>query len=516
MFSIKMAHAFNPTHMSSILPAMKKIGVACILACLIFFPSATKAYTLNSVHGDLASCDTMTRGIFVIWWDKDFNYSARANLMLDSMLVFRNTCLNKLGMQDPLSAQNGYFSNIYIHTPGNPTDYFAANYPGWGNGVGGDVNGYPFMTLPNFVLDPNYAGSSLGRWINLAHETFHIFQSHGMWDITPGIYLSDDGDWFVEASANWFAYIRYPNHTRSFIESEILVRMPHVPLWMAWWNRPASDPDNWQRQVHQYALSTYLYYLTNHAGITDSNLVSVFYSGTSLTPQEYLYNQVGGAAWRNHFIDCAAHMTNDFDFLLPAQRAAAQNEWNTYADPLDENQFIQTYTNSGSNGWVRPANALTTSAWSFNTYKLNNTNTQTYTFELDADATGSFGDNAYFQGKVVVQNSVTGASFHDLVMSNSTQGSLLVSLTPDDMTAYFIVAAMPAVFEDANPTFQVFPYQMRISTNPLASLETEMAPTQKFEIGRYNALGQEIDPNVGGLQFIRYDDGSTKKVYVLR
>ena len=133
--------------MNLLSPTIKKnISVAAILTCLFFLPSTTKAYTINSVHGNLTYCDTMTRGIFIIWWDNDFNYSANANVALDSMLAFRNTCLNNLGMQDPLNAQNGYYCNIYIHTPGDTTDFFTANFPAWGNGVGGDVNGYPFMT----------------------------------------------------------------------------------------------------------------------------------------------------------------------------------------------------------------------------------------------------------------------------------------------------------------------------------------------------------------------------------
>jgi hypothetical protein len=493
----------------------KKIGAAVILTCLLLSPSIAKAYTINSEHGNLAECDTMTRGIFIVWWDSDFNYATQADLALDSMMAFRNACLNELGMQDPLNAQDGFYCNMYIHTPGNASDFFAVNYPNWGNGVGGDVNGYPFMTLPNFVLDPNYAGTTFGRWINLAHETFHIFQSHGMWDITPGIYLTNDGDWFVEASANWFAFNRYPNHARSFVEAEILVRTPHVPLWLGWWNQPSSYPNNWQRQVHQYALSTYLFYLTNTVGITASDLISVFYSATNLTPQEYLYNQIGGANLRNHFIDCAAHMTNDFDFLLPAQHANAQNEWNTYADPLDDNQFIETYTNTGSNGWFQPSDEFTTNAWSFNTYKLINSNTKTYTFELNGDATGTFGDASYFQGKVLVQNSSTGASFYDLTMSNTTQGYLTLNLTPDDTEVYFIIAAMPEVFDDANTTFQLFPYQMRIGEGALGISETGVSYFPKIELARHNLLGQKVDKSDGGLQFVQYSDGSTEKVLII-
>jgi hypothetical protein len=292
------------------------------------------------------------------------------------------------------------------------------------------------------------------------------------------------------------------------------VRIPQVPLWLGWANLPNYYPNNWQRQVHQYALSTFLYYLTDQVGVTDSALVSIFYSGTSMNPQQYLFNQLGAAAFRNHFIDCAAHMTNDFDFILPSQANNALAEWNSVADPSDDNQFIQTYTNAGSGGWFRPADPLTTTAWSFNTYRLLNTQTETYTFELNGDVGGTFGYNAYFQGKILVRNSVTGARFYDLAMSNDYQGTLSLNLTPNDTEVYFIVASMPEVFADNNSTFQLFPYEMRIRTGIITGFSGDDLVDPDYQVGRWNLLGQPIQEEDGGLQVIRFSDGSTKKVFL--
>ena len=483
-----------------------KIKVALTFTCLLFFAFTSKAqYSINNEFATTSSCDTMTRGIFIIWWDNDFNYSAQASTMLDSLAAIRTTCLNDLNMQDPLNAQDGYYCNIYIHTPDNPLDTFFVN--GWGNGVGGDANGYPFMTLPNFIL---------GNELNLAHETFHIFQTHGMWDVTPGIYLTDDGGWFVETTAEWFAYKRYPNHEYAFITSEIIVRIPQVPLWLDWWNQPGNYPNNWQRTVRQYGLGTFLYYLTNVAGIPDTVLSATFYSGTNFTPQEYLYNQIGAVDWRNYFIDGAAHMTNNFDFIAPSKVTEAILEWETYADPLDDNKFIQTYTNTGSNGWFQPDDTLTTNAWSFNTYKLLNTNNETYTFQINGNATGSYGDDSYFQGKVLVQNSITGASFYDLVMNNDYQGTLSIELTPNDTAAYFIIGSMPEYFEDYNTSFQLFPYEMKISTGEITGLSEIELSSKRFEVARYNLLGQKVDKNEGGLQFIKYNDNTVRKIFAIQ
>ena len=85
----------------------------------------------------------------------------------------------------------GYFYNVYIHKPGGPNDLFQPL--GWGNGQGTDSNGFPFLTLPNGVL---------GDWLNDAHETFHIFQYNAN---SPGFASSGNSQWYIEASANWYA-----------------------------------------------------------------------------------------------------------------------------------------------------------------------------------------------------------------------------------------------------------------------------------------------------------------------
>lgn len=476
-----------------------------VLAFLLPFNSDAQ-YTLNAPSGDLSECDTMSRGEFLFWWDNDFNYSAQIDLMLDSMLAFRDECINDLGMQDPTGVLDGYYCNIYIHTPGNAQCYFSTNYPAWGNGVGGDANGYAFMTLPNYVL---------GDWRNIAHETFHIFQSRGMWDLTPGLYNTDYGGWFVEATANWYSYQRYPDALNSFIESEILVRIPQVPIWLDFYNGPASYPVNWQRDVHQYALSTYLYYLTNIAGVPQNTLSEVFYSGTTLTPQEYLFNQLGAATFRAHFIDCAAHMTNDFDFLSTNQVTNAINEWNTYADPIDDSKYIETYTNTGSGGWYYPQDQVMTTAWSFNTYRLLNSQNESYVFELDGNLAGNFGDPTFFQGKVVVQNSNGSTTFYDLNMQNNYSGAVTVNLTPNDTEVFFIIASMPEVFVDYAPEFQLFPYSMRIYTESSAEITVNDNQLEKVEVAHYNSLGQKIDDAANGVHIIEYSDGTYRKVHVV-
>ncbi|MBK6541369.1 MAG: hypothetical protein IPG10_08835 [Flavobacteriales bacterium] len=128
---------------------------------------------------------------------------------------------------------------------------------------------------------------------------------------------------------------------------------------------------------------------------------------------------------------------------------------------LDNNEYLQTYMNTGSGGWYRPADSLITCAWSFNTYRVHNSMPQTYSFQLAADAFGSQGGASEFMGMVVVQNSVSGTSFLPLNMQDAQTGSLILNLMPEDTTAYFIIASVPEVFTGVD---QRFGYDMRIET----------------------------------------------------
>ncbi len=476
------------------------IKYSLIFLLFIFsFSQAKSQFTINSVYGNLIDCDTVTRGIYIVWWDNSFDYSSQADVLLDSMISYRDICLNELEMMDPPNPLDGYYYNVYIHVPGNTNDIFYQY--GWGNGQGTDSNGYPFLTLPNSVLSD---------WLNNSHETFHIFQYNSN---SPGFSYSGSGQWYIEASANWFAAKQNITASRAFVEAESLVRVPNVPLWLSFNNYPSYYPPNWQRYVHQYALALLLYYLTDVVGVDDLTITEGFFVGTDQFPQEYLYNQIGGDVFRNYFIDWAAHMTNDFDFIEPYQAATNELEWLTYADLWDDNEYTQTYDNIGSLGWYRPDDSLTTTAWSFNAYKILNSSDATYTFELLGDLVGSYGDASYFQGKVLVQNSSTGTSYYDLTMNNNQEGSLTLNVSETDEILYFIVASMPEVFNDSNPVFQLFPYEINISTE-ITEIEELESTKSKLEIAKYNLIGQKISDQTKGFQVILYDDGTVEKVFV--
>jgi hypothetical protein len=403
-------------------------------------------YVINDVFSNRNETSYLAKDIYAIWWDKDTDRTNEANALLDEMILLKEVILSEYCLQVPQNTLDGYFINIYLHADGGFYDS-----KGWGNGMRTDSNGYPFLTLPHWILSDK---------LNTAHETFHLFQHNSN---ASGFWYEGDKQWYTEATANWFAYLQNPSASRSFVTSEILARLPHVPLWSGWFNRPDSYPQNWQRENHQYALGQFLYYLTEEADIARCQLTEGYYSNTTLNPQEYLYNNLGSINLRNHFLDWATLVVNEFDFpfMSQNQKNTVVQEWNTYAEPNDDNQYIEIFNSIQTNSY-RPSETKVTTAWSFNTYKLINSSNGNYTFNLNGDDLGSYGAESFFTGKVIVKNQNGNTTIYDLEMTNNYQGSLSLNIENTDTEVFFIIASMPEIFEDNNQEYQTFSYEIRI------------------------------------------------------
>ena len=415
-------------------------------------------YLVQSEFGDSISCDLMAEGIFLVWWDNKNDLSQEASLLLDTMMTYRDISLDTMEMQDPPNPEDGFFFNVYLHETG---DVFPE---GWACGVGTDTFGYPYMTLPIGVLSD---------WVTISHETFHVFQYNSD---APG-FEGVDIFWYIEASANWFAAITHPDHPDAFVEAMALIKVPQVTMWLGYDNFPSYYPENWQRYCHQYAMALFLYYLTEVEGMPYSLICNGFYNGISypqdLNPQEYLFQSEFVGDLRTSFMNWAAHMINGFDFILPSQVETAELHWNSYGDPEDDNQFTKTFDYTSSFGWYSPPDSLSTTAWSFNTYKVLNTGDEAYNFIIQGSETGSMGDPALFRGKVVVENAFSETRFYDLEMQNEFSGSLTVDVSEADTVLYFIVGSLPETFSGSE---QVFPYM--ISVEPVfSSLDPHMGNT---------------------------------------
>jgi hypothetical protein len=379
-------------------------------------------------------------GIFAVWWHPSVDRTSDAQVILDRLAGVRTAAL-QLGLNDPPNLAFGTYVNVYIHTPGPGND----NYPDdWGNGVGTDGNGLPYMTLP--------AGFHMDHSNNL-HEGFHIFQYASS---SPGFAYAGDAVWFIEASANWFAAIGLPGENAPFIAASTIPANPQQALWHGFTNHAPGDRLNWNRQVRQYGLNTWLYYLTEHTGLARTDLVAGFNVGTTQSPQEYLFTRVPNL--RSRFADWAAHNTAEMDYLSRAQWAATQAEMATYGEADDINPYVAEYADAGTNGaWFQPPAALTPRGWSYNVIRIATATAATYSFELDGSPAGSAGAPAHFEARVLTRRP-GGDVIQAMPMTNAQDGSVSVDIPADAREVFLIVAAVPAHFGGN----QTYPYMVRI------------------------------------------------------
>jgi hypothetical protein len=384
---------------------------------------------LQSEFSDAATHEVRTRGIWAIWWDRAFDHEADVDWMFTRLDDTRCRAINDLAMKDPPNPGAGFYFNVYIHH-GNQD-----SFPGsFGNGVGTDGYGQPFMTMPN--------GAHLDER-NILHESFHVFQ----WGAdSPGYsWNANDTLWYAESTANWYQAWRRPTAVLSFLEAGTIDANPHLALWHSRNNEAPGDPTDWMFQVRQYGMHTWFFFMTDVAGLDQDIITAGFYDGTTFSPQEYHYQRAGADVLRSVFADWAAHNTADFDYLTPEQVQRARDEVANVGDPNNIHPYVGEYADQGTGGWVRPPAPLTPRGWSYNVVRIDNSQAATYSFTVQGDATGSAGAAAHFEGRSVVIDG-SGATYGDLEMTDSVNGSASVQVTAGDTEVYLVVAAVPEHF----------------------------------------------------------------------
>jgi len=402
-------------------------------------------YRIKATFANPETCSYATRGIFIIWWDKQCDYRRQAEEALDTFVEVQKECVETWHMSDPPGPLAGYYYNIYLF---NGSDCFKEHK--WGMGQGTDTNGFPFLTLP--------LGSAKSGSPGIYHEGLHIFQYLAK-DVSPMFTYTGDGKWIIEASANWYAARKHPGHKEDYITASTITANPQLPMWYTYENREEGDEKNWQRINHLYGIHTFLNYLTDVRHEPAGVVLEGFYAGTKDLPQEYLSRRIGADKFADYFADFAAHNVSGFPHFPPGVEERAARELKDYGNPRDIHDVVRTCTNEGTGGaWVRPPKEFATRGWSYNVYKINNSTDATYTLQLKGDSKGSEGAPAAFRGRIVVR---TGRDFRvePLTMSSATDGSGRVTVKAPDEEVYLVVASTPPFFTGN----QIYSYQVLIN-----------------------------------------------------
>ncbi|MBT5426966.1 MAG: T9SS type A sorting domain-containing protein [Bacteroidetes bacterium] len=453
----------------------KKARLLLVLLMCTIFALGQDDLQLNSVFSTVDNCGYKTKGIFVAWWDKAYDYADEAEDLLLTLVDCQNDCLNTYQMRNPPNPLDGYYYNVYIH---NGHDLFP---DGWAMGQGTDSNGYPYLTIPIGYANRNNAG--------LQHEGFHIFQYNAN---SPGYAYSGDSQWYIEATANWYAALKHPGSKDEYVTASCITFNPQVPMWYTYNNREAQDQANWQRFCHQYGMNIMINYLTDVRGVSPEIIVGGFFAETNDLPQEYLYKEIGADTFSELFADYAAHNVGGFEHFPVGTEARSYQELKNYGDLNDVHPIVKTFTNEGSNGeWISPENDFVTRAWAYNVYKIENSQRADYTFDLKGDSHGRDGDLASFKGRIVVKkdNSV---SYYDMDMLNLTDGSFTYKANPDDEEVYLVIISTPVSFRGN----QKFFYQVKIDYSVKTGIET---------VHNKNTLGENYPNPFDSITSIPYE-----------
>lgn len=385
---------------------------------------------LLSLQSEFASEDTHlveVDDIFAIWWDPAFDHSGDLETLFGWLKEIRQDCRENLGMEDPPNPEAGHFYNVYIHH--GEDDSFPN---GWANGQGTNSYGLPFLTLPD--------GAHLEHG-NVLHEGFHIFQYSAN---SPGFEYSGDSQWYVESAAQWYQAKVLPTEVMTFVEAGAIVENPQLALWHSFSNEAPGDPTDWLFQVRQYGMHTWLFYLSEVAGVDPGIISDGFYAETDRLPQEYHFDRVGEDL-RGYFSDWAAHNTGGLDYLSPEQVERAWQEVEWVGDPDNRHPNAIELVDNDCIGEHVPPSDLAPRGWGYNVVKINLNEPRNFTFLLSGQPQGSEGADSHFEGRLVIEGS-EGVRYQSIDMLNTISGTIDVETTASDTNLYVVIAAVPDHF----------------------------------------------------------------------
>ncbi|MEM8945600.1 MAG: hypothetical protein AAGD11_10495 [Planctomycetota bacterium] len=437
-----MYHQISQRFVSRVV-GMSIVGIGMLT---VYVGACAQTLTLDETNVTRDGFEIRTDGIFAVWWDPqagNINPSADATFAL--LNEVRNDLTQKMGFSDPPNVAAGKYFNVFVHRGDDD------RFPGFfGNGVGFEADSeLPDLAVPEGLHDDRS---------NMLHEAFHIFQTSLDYQVVD---FNPSAVWIVEASAEWYQASRNSNDPRSFVVSGSPYALPHLPLWYTVGQEPAGVvPNNeWLYGVRDYATSVFLYYLTNVETVDPAIVSGVYTTPTQLTPQQYIYNEVGGDNLRRMFADWAVRTAAGFDYLTEEQVAFTFSTLDSETQPSDILNNILELNASNADGSFSPDPVLTPGGWAYNSIKINNDQDLTYTFDLIGDATGSEGAPAHFEARVAV---VSGDSitYQDLVMDDDLTGQFVLNASSSDSEIYFVVASVPDFLEGS----QTYDYTVDIST----------------------------------------------------
>ena len=326
---------------------------------------------------------------FIVWWDKKWFHNNDAKEIIH-WAEFTYSKAIEYGMRSYIESA---LTNIYIHHVSNDSGNIDVFSDGWGQGAANcevaSIITHPYSTGNSIKIDSEFNVANLRKIrinplfpkLNVHHEVFHVMQQYASMNNT--FPYSGDFGWYTEATAEWFE-VKYRQSPDVWRHAPYYLLNPNLRLWDFTWD------DNILNK-HRYGASLFLFYLEWNNIVEESFFGKSYYSGTSLTPQEYLYNNIPNL--NNHFLDFAGKASViDFQHSVPQIKIQKQ----IYLDKTGgiDTQFELVLNDEGTDEVFTPSRKI--EGWAYQTIKLSTTKESKYTFKFNSNLTGSQGGVADF------------------------------------------------------------------------------------------------------------------------
>lgn len=441
-----------------------------------FTPRRVGSKTLQNAYFDTTALAYRTSENFVVWWDKRWDHNFLAKDLLRQLELVRQKATT-MGMTPPIGSDKVLVNAYLHHISGEDGPNIDVFDDGWGQGVGTDRFSMPFYTAPIRNGTENYRRAIAAHsptsenpycwcYSNPWHEGFHLMQ-YAAGRVNPGVFpYSGETAWYTEATADWFEkYFTLSARNASlgfgtFHGTPAFLMQPQRRLW-----GPPMQA-TWSQGVHAYAAHLLLLYVSWNGYMRDDLIPKSFFSGTSLSPQEYLYRNIP------NFRDVYRKFATDMATLdgLPAWAQANISEawtwWrkegakfgNALPDGRnDDNSFAFELRDVGTNGWSKPSAPL--EAWAYSVTKITATSGATYRVSLRTATIGSLNTSSDLHVGLVTL--VNGVRTYSTITVSMNEGSKDVVL-PAGATAYVVVVSTPLTF--IGP--ETFDYSINVQRNP--------------------------------------------------
>jgi hypothetical protein len=393
------------------------------------------ANDIEPIRGDLLNYRNSEN--FIVWWDKNWHHNHDSKEVLRWAEFTYNKCKG-YGME---SFNKDFKTNIYLHHVSDGLENKDIFSDSWGQGSAicgnASIITHPYPNGNSVKSGEEYNLSNHNKIsinplypkLNVHHEVFHVMQQK---PTNNGTFpYGGDYAWYTEATADWFEV--------KFLSDSHPSKWRHIPFYLLFPHKRLWDNTNIDNYKHLYGAQILLFYLEWNNIVEESFFGKSYYSGTKLTPQEYMFNEIPD--FKNHFIDFAGHATV-IDFT----------KWNDKITQQKDRYISERYNNidlsyelilndKGYEGIFTPINKI--ESWAYQTVVLKSSQVSRYKYKFTSDGVGSEGGTADFNLIIVKERNGQYTYEKKEITNNSIEFELS---TDNDSDYYFTIVNTPNKF----------------------------------------------------------------------